>query len=282
MIMFFVLTPIAIWARTYQLANLIDPITGFTIPAKGVLVLNEKFIIGIIAFIFILLMAAGRFIRRLPSEVPSKSPFLAATTAIMTAAFTYGAMNFYSENITKKLTVTTVIFIVAAAAAILSLLYHTACYALGLVINEISTIFPTIFWGVMLGFSFIEKTGITRTVESVFEVTMLCSVLLFLHSQGRMQADISFHKAVKWIYGIGCTAAALCLTVAVPRIYLEVFTETKIHSYTTDNILSIALALHIIVFLIIIAPKKTSNIKIPTIVPDTGLPTPNEKGEIRF
>ena len=109
---------------------------------------------------------------------------------------------------------------------------------------------PILWAALRLGRTFMLYTGIADISENVFDIMMLCLMLVFWLLHGRIVSGYNYGAAVKWIFGVGLSAALLSVICTLPRLYVLLFGKSIIlHESTAPKLINIASAVYIWYFL---------------------------------
>lgn len=250
--------PVCVILKTMQTIFTIDSTTGFIKQQYSVIgVLISVIICAAVAAISLMTLA----INELKEHKLDLRPGVSAASLLVGGIFIFVAVaNVADVSISTWYDVALVILSVLSAFSFLAYgLKNIYKYDMPSIIMVI----PAVYYILKLINIFISKSKLAPVTENVFSIIINCTLLLFMFEFACLENEIGeTQKRQKEILVYGIASFMMCITTAVPKLFLVLFTDKTVYRVDIANsVLNIAIAIFVMSYIYRYADKKPNAVK---------------------
>ena len=251
LIAFYICLPLVIALRTIQLLFMVDPQTGFALEENflggtmGTVLVSFMFL-GLVAVLLLLSRLAGAW----PSQLPQNSPVVGVIALVLSLCNMYELVRVFGEQMgqgNRVVNVALILFVILSSA------YY---FLLGLsclvrfALPPVCSLIPVVFHVLLLISTFMKYTALANVSENSYDIACLCLMLVFSLQYAKLSCGYQFMKTSRYIYGVGLSAALLCVMITLPRyIILLTGRGESLHNTLTLSPYLLVYAVFMVVFL---------------------------------
>lgn len=235
-----VATAAAIILRFIQIEFITEPETGFFYKNYRGLGIGISFAIFAVV---IILIAASAIYGKKPDVYAKPKKFFAAGNIIMAAAVVYEALFSSVGNIVPSWQILFQMILGLICAAIF--LFNGLAAYRNTIIPPLWDTALVVFWLIRIMVVFSGYVSVSTIADNVFELTALCTMLVFFLNAAKMRNNVKSDKQYSAILPLAVLAFICCVTYSVPQIINTVLNGVSAHSGRATEITDLAMAIYI-------------------------------------